>query len=116
MDVSLPASSSITAGGPEQVTVTQYNQQGFPTVVVEPAGWSTASKSYDVHGFLITPSAIAPTPTTSAGPAGAGAVAADISPSSSVKVIKASGAANNNNIIRGLGMACGLFGGAFVFF
>ena len=35
-------------------TITTYNEQGFLTTVVVPAGYETLSKSYDGQGFLIT--------------------------------------------------------------
>ncbi len=44
----------VGAGGLEAVT--KYNDQGFPTVVTEPAAAATAAKHYDEKGFLITSS------------------------------------------------------------
>lgn len=38
-------------------TVTTYDQQGFPTVIVVPSGYRTMVKQYDDNGFLITPTA-----------------------------------------------------------
>ncbi|MCJ1369570.1 hypothetical protein MMC20_000782 [Loxospora ochrophaea] len=101
---------SYSAGAPE--VVTQYDQQGFPTVVTEPAGWSTASKSYDQQGFLVTTATITPgsplTPVTAVGN-----MAADTSPSSSVSVRSATetGAANSMSTVKGLGAVCGILGG-----
>ena len=55
---SLPADlqqDSPAAGGFE--TITTYDQQGFPVVVTQPSGATTAAKHYDDQGFLITTAA-----------------------------------------------------------
>ncbi|MCJ1248766.1 hypothetical protein MMC30_005985 [Trapelia coarctata] len=96
--VSPLASLSAAAGGYE--TITTYNQQGFPTVVVQPAGFASASKSYDVHGSLITSP---PTPV-----AGGAKGAADVA-STSAHIAFATGGAGSKQQNIGLGMvACGL--------
>jgi len=126
---SLPASSTplsvvtpsvqslAVAGGYE--TVTEYNQQGFPTVVVLPAGWSTMIKSFNSQGFLITPSITAapstmittPSPTVSPTAAGVIVAAEDTTTSSTSALVTVStGAANTNQQHWGLGVAaCGIF-------
>ena len=45
--------------------MTTYNQQGFPEIVTQQAGFATAVKSYNEQGFLITNS---PSVTTQASP------------------------------------------------
>ncbi|MCJ1239398.1 hypothetical protein MMC14_007394 [Varicellaria rhodocarpa] len=55
----LPSASSLVVGGGSNI-ITTYNQQGFLTVITEPNGWPTASKSYDTQGFLITPAPSVP--------------------------------------------------------
>jgi hypothetical protein len=105
------------AGGYE--TVTEYNQQGFPTVVVLPAGWSTMIKSFNSQGFLITPSITAapstmittPSPTVSPTAAGVIVAAEDTTTSSTSALVTVStGAAKTNQQHWGLGVAaCGIF-------
>ncbi len=63
--------------------MTSYNQQGFPEVITEPAGYATAVKSYNEQGFLITDS---PSITTRASPT----ALADSAASSSVDAAGAS--------------------------
>lgn len=96
-----PSASSLAAAGGYE-TVTTYDQQGFPTVVVQPAGFATASKSYDVHGSLIT----APPATPSVGGAKGVADAASTSP----HVAFATGGASSKQQHLGLALAAmGLF-------
>ena len=45
--------------------MTSYNEQGFPEIITQQAGFATAVKSYNEQGFLITNS---PSPTTQASP------------------------------------------------
>lgn len=90
-----PSVSLAAAGGYE--TIPTYDQQGFPTVVVQPAGFATASKSYDVHGFLITPP---PAPLSVGGAKGV-ADAASTSP----HIAFATGGASSNQQHIGLGLA-----------
>ena len=107
------SSAGSGAGGLE--TVTEYDQQGFPTTVTEAAGESTAVKSYDQQGFLITSAAVAPTTTSTV--LGADLKAADSSPTSSTKLKQslATGAANSRRLAKGLrAAACGILGGALV--
>ena len=52
-------------------TITTYNEQGFLTTVVVPAGYETQPKSYDDQGFLITTTA-ATTPISQASIQGGG--------------------------------------------
>ena len=96
--------------------VTTYNQQGFLTVVTEPAGWSTASKSYDVQGFLITSAPVVATPSTTSGIA-LGLALADTTPSSSLPALSpvAMAAGNSNTQLHGLGLAaCGILAGVLI--
>lgn len=80
--------------------MTTYNQQGFPTVIVQPAGLATASKSYDVHGSLIT------SPPT---PVAGGVKGAVDAASTSAHIAFATGGASSKQQNIGLGMAaCGL--------
>jgi len=97
--------------------VTTYDQQGFLTIITEPAGWSTASKSYDVQGFLITSAAVIATPSPTSGVA-IGLVLADTTPSSSLPALTpvAMEAGCSTKQFHGLGMAaCGILAGALIF-
>ncbi|MCJ1328515.1 hypothetical protein MMC10_005192 [Thelotrema lepadinum] len=57
------SSSSNAAPAPaptgNYITTLEYNQQGFPTTITEPAAWLTAAKSYDEQGFQVLPTAVA---------------------------------------------------------
>lgn len=93
----LPSASSLAAAvGLE--TITTYNQQGFPTVVVQPAGFATASKSYNAQGSLITSP-----PTTAT--IGAGAKGVADAASTSPHIAFATGGASSNQQHIGLGVA-----------
>ncbi|KAI9835288.1 MAG: hypothetical protein M1819_002432 [Sarea resinae] len=128
------SASSIQPGGPEEgtETVTEYNQKGFPTTVVEPAGFSTVPKSYNQQGFLITAGASTTTaPAASAAKLSKddltkdGSDTPDAAQSSSAmyssggfKVLEtsATGAAPERHagLASTLGAACAILGGALV--
>ncbi|MCJ1473414.1 hypothetical protein MMC13_002065 [Lambiella insularis] len=109
-----PGSYSGAAAGYD--VITQYDQQGFLTVVTEPAWWSTASKSYDVQGYLITPAPAALTASPTSGIV-VGQEAADTTPSSSSTALMtvATAAAHSNKQLHSLGAAaCGILAGALI--
>ena len=108
------ASSGPVDSGSE--IITQYNQQGFPTVVTVPAGWSTIPKSYDSQGFLITPapsvSASVSTPASSVGQK-----AADTSPMSTSDTIEVvtSGAVSPRDLMTYIAAFLALFVGLLIY-
>ncbi|MCJ1436873.1 hypothetical protein MMC27_006255 [Xylographa pallens] len=109
-----PVSSSAAVAGYDIVTT--YDQQGFLTVVTEPVGWLTASKSYDVQGFLITPTAVLATPSPTSGVA-MGVFLADTTSNSSSPAFTpvAIAAGSLNKQLHSLGMAaCGILAGALI--
>ena len=57
------SNSGVTVIAVGSEVITQYEQQGFLTVVTVPAGYSTMVKSYDSRGFLITPTSMPACPT-----------------------------------------------------
>ena len=48
-------------------TAVAYDGKGFPTTVVRPAGWESASKAFDEQGFLVTPAPVSTLATSYAG-------------------------------------------------
>lgn len=96
--VALPPASGLAAGGGSE-TVIKYNQQGFPITVTEPAGWATASKSYDEQGFLITAGPAGPSSTAAVS---VGQKAADSAELSTVNVLKTT--------VTGAASSRGMFG------
>ena len=109
-----PVSSSAAVAGYDIVTM--YDQQGFLTVVTEPVQWLTASKSYDVQGFLITPTAVLATPSPTSGVA-IGIFLADTTSYSSLPAFTpvAMAAGSLNKQLNRLGMAaCGILVGALI--
>lgn len=113
-----------SAGAAGYETVTTYNDQGFPVVVTQPAGYATAAKKYNDQGFLITPSPILDTRSTPTASAANGAgsangetvvAAADGSSSSAPAVSKVSGTPTGaGSQLRGLGLvACAVLGAAW---
>ncbi|KAI9720610.1 MAG: hypothetical protein M1812_002790 [Candelaria pacifica] len=54
------SSPDVSAAGGSEV-ITKYNDQGFPVVVTQAVGASSAAKSYDNKGFLITNAPATPT-------------------------------------------------------
>ena len=111
----LPSASSLIAGGGSNV-ITTYDQQGFLTVVTEPNGWATASKSYDTQGFLITPAPSAPVP-SSLTSAGIGRADAAIASTSTTKaaITKVTGSAGLREVERSFVALCAFLAGILIY-
>jgi len=123
LSASSPGSSFASAceADSSSVVITTYDQQGFETVVTEFAGFSTAVKSYNDQGFLITPTAVGESCTATTSPvAELKATESGVSSNGTVSTTTSAvasaytGAATQKHIARCLCVVCGMLGGIFI--